>query len=751
MSGGAEQGHGPGGVLGAVVRVATLVILIANLLALGVGVAPNLSTRVVDLGESVWPGYGTELRYDPKAPECDVASLEQRLATCVPTAAPAPGGDPFAPPGTPAPPSDPFAPPAPAAPAPDPFAPPAPAAPAPDPFAPPKPAADPFAPPAPAGGDPFAAPAPGGADPFAPAPAPAVNCDALRNLHDQCAKDHQSYTAITARITDEVRRFRSVELFVSDVARFGYWKHTLVLVVVLAAASATASRMHIAMRSPTSVAEHRLSQGAQLLAHAMWGLSCFMDWRVQLASTAEVEDPALPLLWMGGFATLVAINLHHLVITPPGLESRPPTVGRVLMTLPLFAYLTITSGIWFWLGEGHWSGQAIYLHKFTAYPGIYIGIALYVWAGMLLSETKLAPTSFDVLAPWRLPPQILGWIVAVVSAVPTAYSGASGIFVLSTGKTIFQRLRAAGASPRVALGATAMAGSLGVVLRPCLIVVLISVLNKQVTTDLLFANGFKVFLLTAGMYLAAMALLMERQPGTLDAGAAVRESGQALVRLVPYVAIALGLMAFYAWAFEIHMNEHTAQIVLPVILLTMVVWDRFAEQGVRPTALVAPLARATHETSHHAGALLMVMAGSVGFGGVVERAEVMEYVPKDLGSPALAMAILVVLMILIGMAMDGLGAVILVSVTMAPLAYANGIDPIHFWMMALVAFELGYLHPPVGLNILLARQVVGPDAYVENFPVQGFFRTWEHMIVPGLVMAAALVVVAFVPFLFYGS
>lgn len=129
----------------------------------------------------------------------------------------------------------------------------------------------------------------------------------------------------------------------------------------------------------------------------------------------------------------------------------------------------------------------------------------------------------------------------------------------------------------------------------------------------------------------------------------------------------------------------------------------------------------------------------------------MEYVPKDLGSPALAMGILVVLMILIGMAMDGLGAVILVSVTMAPLAYANGIDPIHFWMMALVAFELGYLHPPVGLNILLARQVVGPDAHVENFPVQGFFRTWEHMIVPCLVMAAALVIVAFGPFLFYAS
>lgn len=741
MSEGEASGQGHvGGVLGALVRVATAVILVANVLAMVIGVAPNLSTRIVDLGEAMWPGYAGDLRYDPVVPDCDEAELARRVETCVPAAAPAPdGGDPFAAPG-PAP--DPFAAPKPA---PDPFAAPPPA---PDPFAPPKPAPDPFAPAPAPGGDPFAAPTPAPADPFAAAPT-GVSCEALKNLHEQCVHDHAKYAAMAGRITDDVRRFRAVELWISDIARFSYWKHTLVIVVLMAAASATASRMHIAMRSPTSVLEHQVSQLVQLVAHVMWGASCFMDWRVQLASTAEVEDPALPVLWMSGFAVLAALNVWHLV-KPPAMESRPFSLGRLLMTAPLFGYLSLTAGVWFWLIEGHYSGQAIYLHKFTAYPGIYIGIALYVWAGMLLSETRVAPTSFDVLAPWQLPPQILGWIVAVVSAVPTAYSGASGIFVLSTGKVIFQRLRAAGASPRVALGATAMAGSLGVVLRPCLIVVLISVLNKQVTTDLLFENGFKVFLLTAGLYLVAMALLMERSQERLDLGLALRESGRALLRLLPYLGIALGLMWFYGWAFEIHMNEHTAQIVLPVILLAMVAWDRIAQRGLTNLAPWEPLARATHETSHHAGALLMVMAGSVGFGGVVERAEVMEYVPKDLGSPALAMAILVVLMILIGMAMDGLGAVILVSVTMAPLAYANGIDAIHFWMMALVAFALGYLHPPVGLNILLARQVVGPDAYVENYPVQGFFRTWEHMIVPCLVMAAALVVVAFGPFLFYG-
>ena len=107
-------------------------------------------------------------------------------------------------------------------------------------------------------------------------------------------------------------------------------------------------------------------------------------------------------------------------------------------------------------------------------------------------------------------------------------------------------------------------------------------------------------------------------------------------------------------------------------------------------------------------------------------------------------------MVLVGMTMDALGAVILVSFTVAKIAYDNGIDPIHFWMMVLVAFELGYLTPPVSLNHLLARQVIGPESHVENDPVEGgFYAQYEHIIMPMVVMGTALILVAYVPLAFY--
>jgi TRAP-type C4-dicarboxylate transport system permease large subunit len=126
-------------------------------------------------------------------------------------------------------------------------------------------------------------------------------------------------------------------------------------------------------------------------------------------------------------------------------------------------------------------------------------------------------------------------------------------------------------------------------------------------------------------------------------------------------------------------------------------------------------------------------------------------VPSDMGSTLVAITLLVGLMVFIGMVMDPFGAVILVSATVAPIAYNNGINPVHFWMIVLTAFELGYLSPPVALNQLLARQVVGEremaeaDAEVRHL---SFYYRYERWILPVIVMAITLMLVSYAPYFF---
>jgi TRAP-type C4-dicarboxylate transport system permease large subunit len=701
-------------------RAAAGGILLLLTLALVVGVAPNADARLVGIGERLWPGYAANLRRDPQPPDCQVDEIQERLDRCLEAGEEA---------GTRSTPAkvDPFAPADPSGSA--------------DPSA----AVDPFAP-----ADPFAA-----ADPFGAASdaAPPIDCSALESLRERCVSQTERYRTAVAAVTPALRAFRFVELTVSAAARFPYLRHLLVLLVLLGAITASVRGTHIALRAPRNPLERAASRGSRLVAHLLWLGSCVADVRVQWASSAEVAEPELSMIWAAGFVVLAGIDLFHL-IARRGERDGSGSPGRLLMVVPLYAWMGIIAGIYFLGVEHHPSGQAIFLHKLAQHPSVYIGIGLYIWAGMLLAETQVANLAFEVLVPWRLPPAWLVWLVVVAAAVPTAYSGASGIFVISTGAVLFGRLRSAGVQPRLALSAAAMSGSMGVVLQPCLIVVLIAVLNGSVTTGELFGWGRWVFALTAALFGIAMWLRTEGPVRLAPPSEALPASGRAVRALVPYVGVGIGVLLLYAVVLDTTVNEHTAAYVLPVVLLAVVAWDRARgrspDEPEHRSGLRPPMLSSVSASSGHIGALLMVMVGSVGLGGVIERLDVIALVPESTGPPAVTMALLVVAMVLVGMVMDALGAVVLVSATIAPVAIQHGIHPAHFWMMVLVAFELGYLTPPVALNHLLARQVIGVAARVEEIPVEGgFFARYEHILVPMAVMGTALLLTAFVPLLFY--
>jgi TRAP-type C4-dicarboxylate transport system permease large subunit len=711
-------------------------------IAVILGMGPNLSSRLVGLGEGIWSGYAQDLRTDPASPDCDLQELEERQNICIdapkknnttrdPFADPKPQKDPFAD-------EDPFA---------DPGDKPV-VKPQKDPFADEDPFVDPVRKP---DLDPFAEEE---KDPFADEPTvSSINCKALKALTERCAISQTQFEKINDRITTSVRVFRGVEGSLGNLAKFPYWKHLLVLLTLLGGISVTWIREHISLRNPESKVEHQISQGLQFVVHALWAYSSWADYQVQSASSAISDNIGIPVLWCIGFIVLCAVNVKHL-IQVPSLPKEGTYLSRILMTIPLYVYMGLIAGAWFLIGEGHPSGQAIYLHKFIQHPTIYIGIGLYIWAGMLFATTRIARLSFGILQPWGLPIGILAWLTVVLAAFPTAYSGASGIFVIAAGAVIFEQLRLSGSTKRMALSATAMSGSLGVVLAPCLVVVLVAVLNKQVTTAELFSKGLWVFALTAILLLAAF-LWRNKEPLTMNpAEDAWEQSKASLSKLRPYIILVIAILLGYGFILNTWVNEQTAALILPVIFLVLVVIERwkirlqFPEEADQ-RKLVPVLMEATRESSTHIGALLSLMAASVALGGVVERAELMSYFPSDFGSPVVAMTALVFIMVLVGMTMDALGAVVLVSVTLAKVAYDNGIDPVHFWMMVLVAFELGYLTPPVALNHLLAKQVIGAEANLDDDDVEGFWLRNEHLWLPMLVMGTALLIVAYLPFFWY--
>ena len=72
---------------------------------------------------------------------------------------------------------------------------------------------------------------------------------------------------------------------------------------------------------------------------------------------------------------------------------------------------------------------------------------------------------------------------------------------------------------------------------------------------------------------------------------------------------------------------------------------------------------------------------------------------------------------------------------------------VYFWIVALMAFEVGYLTPPVALNHLITRQVVGPPIEWESLHGT-FWQRYYYIIFPIIVMGVSLMAVAYLPLMF---
>lgn len=702
------------------------VLLLLAIVAWGQG--EKLSAKMMAVGESWYPGYGAHLRHDPERPTCDPEKIAATAAAAKPESDDLldgldDDGDDVG--------ED-------------------------------------------SGDTPEAAPAP------KPAAAPADDDaegddddDVLDDLFgeeddssaaaglavaaavNRCKERHIEYATLLTQITPAVKRFRTVETFTTDTTRWLGERQAMLLVLLfmICAATATWLRGHIALRPARTALDHRIAEGAQLVANLAITYSCYAFKLVDESSGASVGHGGLMTIFIAGFGTVAALNLWNIIRLPKDLKDGA-SLPQALLCVPLYASMALIAGGYFFIQEGHASGMAIYISKLAEHASMYMNVGLYVWVGMLLKRTRLAGLCFDVARPWKLPPEMLAFVVVVAAALPTAYSGASGIFVIAVGMVIYQELRKAGARRSLALAATAMSGSMGVVLRPCLLVVIVASLNKEVTTDQLFYWGFRIFLLSAVLFLI-VSMLNRSGPMKIESPkVAIPESLKAIGQIVPYIAIFVTVLVASGYGVDAHLDEHSAPMILPMLLLLMLIYDRRKAKKLAaaagepaPRGVIGAVEEATSETTHHIGALLTLMGMSVALGGIIERAEVMSMVPTNFGSIWLAMAVLVAVLVIVGMTMDPYGAVILVSATISQVAYDNGINPVHFWMTVLVAFELGYLTPPVALNHLLTRQVVGEEeAELADLEATGnFWQRHERILLPVVVMGTALLVVAFLP------
>lgn len=322
-------------------------------------------------------------------------------------------------------------------------------------------------------------------------------------------------------------------------------------------------------------------------------------------------------------------------------------------------------------------------------------IPLFTFAGYLLSESN-APRRLV-----RLTGAILGWMpggLALVSlaacAFFTAFTGASGVTIIALGAILYPALKQDGYPENFNLGLVTTSGSLGLLFAPSLPLILYGIV-AEVSIDDLFRAGVLPGLLMLLM-LSGYSLWVNRHNRKPLASFSMKEVAAALWESkweLPLPIVVLG--GIYSGFFAV--SEAAAVTALYVLVVEVFILREIS---------LRKLPDVMRESMLLVGGILIILGVSLASTNYMIDAGVpqklLAYVADLVSSPTSFLALLLVFLLILGAILDIFSAIVLVVPLILPIAAQYGVNEVHLGIIFLAAMQLGYLTPPVGLNLFIA-------------------------------------------------
>ena len=400
-----------------------------------------------------------------------------------------------------------------------------------------------------------------------------------------------------------------------------------------------------------------------------------------------------------------------------------------LLGAPLFTIIA-ASAMWGFSQEGI-DLQAIAIEFFgIGEIPMLIAIPLFTFAGYLLSESG-APKRLV-----RVTTTLMGWMpagLAIVSlaacAFFTAFTGASGVTIIALGALLLPALLEAGYPERFSMGLVTTAGSLGLLFAPSLPLILYGVV-AEISIDSLFLAGVLPGLLML-VLLSGYSVWKNRAIRVPLADFSWREVRAALWQAkweIPLPIVVLG--GIYSGYFAI--SEAAAVTAIYVLIVDVFILREIP---------LGKLPRIIRESMVLVGGILLILGMSLASTNYMIDAGVPQKLLAMIGGLVEGQWSFIVLLLLfllaLGAILDIFSAIVLVVPLMLPVAIQFGVDPVHLGIIFLATMQLGYITPPVGLNLFIAsyrfeRPVV--SVYLDTLP---FF----------FILLVSVLIIAFWPWL----
>jgi C4-dicarboxylate transporter DctM subunit len=362
-------------------------------------------------------------------------------------------------------------------------------------------------------------------------------------------------------------------------------------------------------------------------------------------------------------------------------------------------------------------------------------IPLFTLTGFFLAEGQ---SSARLLRALRA---LFGWMpggtamaAATLCAFFTLFTGGSGVTILALGGLLLPALLKEGYRERFAIGLLTASGSLGLLFPLSVPLILYAIVAQNVGIEDLFIGG----LIPGFLMLGLLAMLGVREAIKTKAPTTpfrIGEAGGALWaakwEMALPVVVLWALLGGYATT-----SESAALAALYALIV-----QRFIHRDLKS---MKDVVRVAGECVGLVGGVLIILSVAVGLTNYLVNAQVptqlIEWTQTHIESKAAFLLALNIFLLLVGTVMDIFSAIVVVVPLLLPLADAYDIGYVHLGVIFVANLELGYLHPPLGLNLLLASY---------RFKKSVLEVTWATLPMLG-ILAIGVLLITYVPWLTEG-
>jgi len=336
-----------------------------------------------------------------------------------------------------------------------------------------------------------------------------------------------------------------------------------------------------------------------------------------------------------------------------------------------------------------------------------LAIPMFVLSGILMARGGVSKKLFEVFSfflgkiPGGMP-----CAVVVTCLFYGAISGSAPATVAAVGSMTIPVLVNLGYKKDFSVATVAVAGSLGVIIPPSIPFVLYGMANSEASVGAMFTAGIVPGFLIAGclmVYAVFYCVKFGEDKAKINAEVgALHKRGFLRIFFSSFPAILSPVIILGSIYGGIASPTEAATIsVFYALIVSMLLYRTLKPKDLWPILV---------ETVRTYGPILFILSSASAFAKVLALLKVPEIVAgffnDTFSSPVVIIIVVNIFLLFVGMVMDGGPAILLLTPILWPIMKSIGIDPIHFGIFMVVNLAIGFVTPPIGINLFVASRLV---------------------------------------------